>query len=437
MSKLAKMKAALKAALTPEEVAAREAFKSQFTPGFYHGSPSPNIKSFDPNKSKKDLDLVTPGVTFVSPDPKFADSFLSVQGKPSYNLQTAEIKAPTQYKPGGTMYPVSVNLQNHFDPNTPQGLQVVKDYVDNLYDNPVDKAKFLARVLDPHSNWQTMESPKFLQHLRNTGHETFAVNEGGIQNVGVLKPENIRGKFADFDPAEAANPDFMKAEGGLVGYAPGGKVGALSELIKMIKNQGGAAAGRRLEKAADLVPNLEHKFQSDALKSAFTGDNASAVMVMKPSEFQNYAAPLSQEHKAYQGYKIGDPSLPTTPTGSHQDYINYLTQFQQPGAGGFSSVPYLQIDNKSYLPSIYGHEGRHRSEALQLLGDDPSLVVLQPTSRMREPLPRRSQDEFLEALKSQYGDYKGNIKVNPEKIDGQSTRPLINLPPSFKSGGKV
>ena len=63
-------------------------------------------------------------------------------------------------------------------------MKVIKDYVDNLYDNPTDKAKFLARVLDPHSNWQTMESPKFLQHLRNTGHETFAVNEGGVQNIG-------------------------------------------------------------------------------------------------------------------------------------------------------------------------------------------------------------------------------------------------------------
>jgi hypothetical protein len=40
--------------------------------------------------------------------------------------------------------------------------------------------------------------------------------EGGIPNVGVLKPENIRGKFADFDPAEAASPVFMKAAGGSI-----------------------------------------------------------------------------------------------------------------------------------------------------------------------------------------------------------------------------
>ena len=61
-----------------------------------------------------------------------------------------------------------------------------------------------------------MESPKFLQHLRDTGHTTFAVNEGGVQNVGVLDPSKIRGKFAEFDPTQADSPDFMKKQGGLV-----------------------------------------------------------------------------------------------------------------------------------------------------------------------------------------------------------------------------
>ena len=48
--------------------------------------------------------------------------------------------------------------------------------------------------------------------------------EGGVPNVGVLKPENIRGKFAKFNPEDAADPDFMKAAGGLVNLAGGGKI---------------------------------------------------------------------------------------------------------------------------------------------------------------------------------------------------------------------
>ena len=203
--------------LTPEEMrAAVEAFKAKFTPGFFHGSSLPSIREFDPLKAKKDIDFVTPGVTFVTQKPEFADSFLGVKGKPDFNLQTGELRSPTQYKSGSTMYPVSVNMGKHFDPFTPEGQQTALDFAHKNYENPADKGKFLLRLTDPNSNWQTMESPKLLQHLRETGHDTFAVNEGGVKNIGVLNPANIRGKFAKYNPEDAASPDFMKAEGGSV-----------------------------------------------------------------------------------------------------------------------------------------------------------------------------------------------------------------------------
>ena len=115
------------------------------------------------------------------------------------------------------MYPVSVNLGKHWHPGTEEGQQVLKDYLNKMYPyeaNPqdlVDIQKAMSKA-----NWTDIENPNFLQHLRDTGHDTFHVMEGGIPNVGVLKPENIRGKFADFDPAQAANPDIMKKRGGLV-----------------------------------------------------------------------------------------------------------------------------------------------------------------------------------------------------------------------------
>ena len=63
--------------LTPNEMKILvEDFKKTFTPGFYHGSPSPNIKAFDPTKSKKDFPIE--GVTFVSPNPDFAGSFAPI-----------------------------------------------------------------------------------------------------------------------------------------------------------------------------------------------------------------------------------------------------------------------------------------------------------------------------------------------------------------------
>jgi len=202
---------------------AQAAYKAKFTPGFYHGSPDPSITSFDPLKStKRDVDLVTPGVTFATKHPKFADSFTNGMG-PYISLKTGEAMPAQAYTKGATMYPVSIDLSNHFDPMTPEGFQVVRDYVAKKYaDNPDMASKFKSRIQDPHSNWTSMESPSFLQHLKDTGHTSFAVNESGYPNVGVFDPSKIRGKFAEYNPADAASPEFMKAAGGLVHLAGGG-----------------------------------------------------------------------------------------------------------------------------------------------------------------------------------------------------------------------
>jgi hypothetical protein len=200
---------------TAEMKKAVEEFKKQFTGGFYHGSPSPDIKAFDPTKSAKDPMYVTPKATFVTRDPEFAESFLSMANN-------------GRYKTGATMYPVSVNLGQHWNPGTPEGQQLIQDFIQK-YPKRVNLEKGLKR-----GDWTAIENSDFLTHLKDTGHDTFHVMEGGIPNVGVLKPENIRGKFADFDPAEAANPEFMKAEGGAVeGYQAGG----LTKLLKYAHGQ--------------------------------------------------------------------------------------------------------------------------------------------------------------------------------------------------------
>lgn len=183
---------------TPAQMkAAVEAFKKKFTSGFYHGSPSPDIKEFDPTKSKKDPMYTTPKATFVTRDPEFAESFLSMNNS-------------GKVKSGSTMYPVSVNLGQHWNPNTPEGQAVISQFIEQ-YPKRVNLEKGLKR-----GDWTAIENSDFLEHLKKTGHDTFHVVEGGIPNVGVLKPQNIRGKFAEFNPEEAANPDFMKAAGGAI-----------------------------------------------------------------------------------------------------------------------------------------------------------------------------------------------------------------------------
>lgn len=184
--------------LTPKQMkAAVEEFKKKFTGGFYHGSGSPNIKEF--NAAKGDKDFPVEGVTFVTRDPDFAESFLPMNERGAY-------------KTGATMYPVKVNLGKHWDPKSKEGLETINKYVEGLGSlSPDTERAFLKRA-----NWEQIENQKFLDHLRKEGYDTFHVMEGGIPNVGVFNPKNIRGKFAKFNPEDAESPDFMKAAGGTV-----------------------------------------------------------------------------------------------------------------------------------------------------------------------------------------------------------------------------
>jgi hypothetical protein len=274
------------AKLTPAQMKkAVEEFKKQFTGGFYHGSPSPDIKAFDPTKSKKDPMYTTPKATFVTRDPEFAESFLSMNNN-------------GKVKSGSTMYPVSVNLGQHWNPGTPEGQAVISEFIEQ-YPKRVNLEKGLKR-----GDWTAIENSDFLEHLKNTGHDTFHVVEGGVPNVGVLKPQNIRGKFAKYNPEDAESPDFMKAEGGAVeGYAPGGKVGALAELAKMARHphgqdarvaqaleeylKGNISQEERIRIANQFLPirqwkELPPNYTDDEIRNALTSDKQSKALAPVP-----------------------------------------------------------------------------------------------------------------------------------------------------------
>jgi hypothetical protein len=202
------------------------------------------------------------------------------------------------------------------------------------------------------------------------------------------------------------------------------KPSGLSELKKVVEQEKGAYGARRLERAADEIPNLERMYQEKALREAFTGDNAKALMTMNPADFEKYAAKL--------------PTLNLG--GAEDDYINILRKLPQ----GFRDVPFLEINKReqgaSMLPFISGHEGRHRSRALTSNEEPTSLVRLLPRSELREPFPRRSQEEYIEAMKREL-ELTGN-KVKPEPYTELNSikvinRPPIDLPDIYAKGGLV
>ena len=199
--------------LTPAQMkAAVQEFKNRFTPGYYHASPSPKIKAFDPTKSSKPEEYITPGVTFLSQHPKFVHDYLLMKNK-------SMVGQPDQYVTGGTIYPVSANLGKQFNFETPEGRAVTKAFIkERLIPQEGEKkaANWLAGMQDELNTWKSLEHPDFLEHLKNQGYNSFTVKEAGIDNVGIFDPKNIRGKFAKYNPEDAESPEFMKAKGGAI-----------------------------------------------------------------------------------------------------------------------------------------------------------------------------------------------------------------------------
>lgn len=217
-------------------------------------------------------------------------------------------------------------------------------------------------------------------------------------------------------------------------------ISRVKEAVRATKGNYGA---KRVERAADEIANLEKMYTDEALRQVFSGDNAKALMTMNPADFENYAARLHYKNsvgpKAAELASQGDLSKHTMST---EDYLKFLRELPE----GFNDIPYLQISKQEtglpLMPYITGHEGRHRSRALAGAGQQKSLVQLMPNYELREPLPRRTQEEYIEALRDEMA-MTGN-KVKPEKYFDDSLpknqlieRPPIDLPDFYAKGGPV
>jgi hypothetical protein len=233
--------------------------------------------------------------------------------------------------------------------------------------------------------------------------------------------------------------------------------GMISELKNYVRNEKGDYGAQRVERAADLVPNLEKQYDLKALKSAFDGDNAKSLMVIHPGDFEKYAKPLPDYYgKPIDAIKFENgKQVPTIIEPEHQysiktgldkygsptwdskkmhpeEYLDLLGSIARDK--GFDWLPYLMLGEESGGTfRIAGHEGRHRNRALNKLGDEATLVNLLPTN-IREGLPRSSQEEYQQGLKELLGT---RPKVRPEDTYEKETRRMIELPDFFAEGGST
>jgi hypothetical protein len=326
-----------------------------------------------------------------------------------------------------------------------------KMLINDIFDEVLREKEVLTNVTG-----KTPTDIKFDKHgggfmdnlLMGVARDVFSGNWKGGENylkeIGgyYTNPDEM---IQEFDAFATSIAPIRKAKGGPIKSALEGvgkaaaevkKAGKLSKLKEDVRQDMGNYGAMRVERAADEIPNLEKLYSERALQEAFKGDNAKVLMTINPKDFERFAIPLTPRKQSFPGAGPKKESLST------DEYVRYLS-----GVEGFHSVPFLSIDKEEFglplLPFISGHEGRHRNRALAMRGEESGLVQLLPRAELREPFPRRYQDEYIEALKAELG--LTGFKVLPEKFnissesvfDKQLQRPEIMLPDIYAKGGAV
>ena len=321
-----------------------------------------------------------------------------------------------------------------------KNLKVTEKVVDAKVRSLMDAIKESGNTLDNQippvivdSNGNVLDGHHRIEAARRLGYEQVPVIEKfDIQNGPQLGDEYadggkvVKGAGKVFKKLFADAPTESKIIQPPNIIIPS-KLSNVKEAVRQSKGEYGA---RRVERAADEIPNLERLYKEEALKQAFDGDNAKALMTMNPADFEKYAMGLPTR-TVTEPRSFGDKTRMST-----EDYLKYLRTLPE----GFDDVPFLEINKQEQglplMPFISGHEGRHRNRAMAESGEKSGLVRLFPRTELREGFPRKSQEEYIEALKKEL-EMTGN-RVSPESNRYNTTevqRPPIDLPDIYAGGG--
>ena len=380
---------------------------------------------------------------------------------------------------GGNMLPVHAQLRNPLIiGKSGRNIDPAADALMSLGMDEESAIRLVERAFEEKGNI----GKQIQSRAQAQGYDGIMQYRGDdLSEVVSYRPNAVKSAIGNRGTYDINEPDLSKAHGGIAHMDKGGKAGKLASGLatvskrlladapveskaekqirlnmmptarigleapnilipskmnnvrEAVRNMKGNYGARRVERAADEIPNLEKMYQEDALKEAFTGDNASAMITLNPAEFERYAIELQKRQevgpKMAELAKQGDIDKMTVPT---DEYIQHLQRLQD----GFSDVPYLNLFKDEIgiptKPSVTGHEGRHRSRALAESGAPRSLVKINPRGDLREGMPRRTQDDFIEALKEELE--RSNRLVLPE-VDGSYRRPAIELPDVYAEGG--
>ncbi len=169
--------------VTPEQAAAKQyvdkvnedlamGFAGTTLPKYYHGT-TKAISELNPKKSFGNL-----GVSWVTPDPKFANKYAT-------------------YGEANVM-PLNVNEGKVFDFANADDIAKLKNKASKqeIYD-PIRGKTTLDKLIpnDLSGSYYSAENPQVFNLIKKMGYDSVAVYEDGIRNLGIFNKKNIKSVF--------------------------------------------------------------------------------------------------------------------------------------------------------------------------------------------------------------------------------------------------
>ncbi len=263
-------------------VAARDASKR----GFQQPSKEKDVWYHATHDDFKEFRPSHRGAHFFTKDPEFANEFLGIYDE-GYEM-----------KPGANIMPVYLQTQNPFDYENPEHIQSVLENYRIPQGISPEKVRDNLEV----GNWNFIEDRNVQRAIKESGFDSFYVNEYGKKNLGVFEPTQIKSAVGMQGSYDVTNPDITKAAGGAVSPDP------MRDDLKAILGLkvGGSVKERAKEKLKQAFTPKQVEKTAEKMADKIKKDNP------KLTDEQVMAKAKKDAEKKLQWEKVDKPALEKT-----------------------------------------------------------------------------------------------------------------------------
>lgn len=351
----------------------------------YHGTRAANKRSISKpgDQGIEEFKHGLRGMTFVSPDSKFANSYAGARLTPGALEESG-------WTP--TMYPVHVQVKNPFDYENPEHIEGILPHLpfgtDYKWSVVHKKTPDEMRKELGEGRWEILEDTDVVEAVRNAGHDAMYMKENGVKNLGVFDAKKIKSAIGNRGTYDTRKADITKAGGGEV------KPANLDQMRLELNKIGMHSP---MEKAAMSVPRTKgtaQEFMTEMQKQPGFRNEELADRPIKPREGKMTKEEFVKHVKGHKAPQIDVEHRYAEDDQTHHD------EYTHPGGENYREI-FLK------RPAWKGDE--------RIMGKEAELRRLPPEDSAWRQRVQGELDE-LRARKEAHGEVFGGV---PQHFGGE------------------